>query len=117
MNDELPARFDRDTSPALLTSGSRPGVARSAPAEPDLAGKGVTLSGSRSVVERVAVGDSVGAGLGFAWVPPSAALWARRTAEFSVTAPADAARGLSRELKMTADVDGNFVRLELQGPN
>src|SRR2546430_9840486 len=39
MNDELPARFDRDTSPALLTSGSRPGVARSAPAEPDLAGE------------------------------------------------------------------------------
>ena len=242
-NDELPARFDRDISPALLTSGSRAAVARSAPAEPDLAGewgrylravrrhkwlvlgvtllgalggvalavlvmqptyaaratvwvqvpaarygrepgpiwsgqlpissgwaellrtnivledvvrrqrlylaprqpddsdlfatfrikqrvrpgfyrlvvddsgKRVTLSRSRSVVERVAVGDSVGAGLGFAWVPPSAALWARRTAEFSVTGPSDAAKGLSRELKMTADVDGNFVRLELHGPN
>src|SRR6266536_2937782 len=34
-DDHLLARFDRETSPALLTSGKRRAVARAAPVEPD----------------------------------------------------------------------------------
>jgi len=82
----------------------------------DDSGKSATLSRARNVVEHVAVGDSVGAALGFAWVPPAAALWPRRNAEFTVLGPGDAAKDLGRDLKMSADIDGNFVRLELHGP-
>ncbi len=193
-DDHLPARFDDETSPPLLTSGTRQAVARAAPGEPDSldewgrylravrrhkwlvlgatllgaaagvalavlavqptyvaratvwvqvpaarygretfrikqrvhpgkyrlvvddSGKSATLSRARNVVEHVAVGDSVGAALGFAWVPPAAALWPRRNAEFTVLGPGDAAKDLGRDLKMSADIDGNFVRLELHGP-
>src|SRR4029077_15183229 len=80
--------------------------------------QGVTLSRSPGgVVERVAVGDSVGARLGFAWVPPAAALRPGRKAKFAVMGPSDAAKELGRDLKMTADIDGDFVRLELAGPD
>src|SRR6266498_3431536 len=38
-NDEFPARFDRETSPGLLTSGNRHTPMRSPPAEPDSPGE------------------------------------------------------------------------------
>ena len=62
-------------------------------------------------------GDSVGAALGFAWVPPSAALSRGRRVEFTVSAPYEAARALGKRLKTSLDLDGNFLRLELGGPD
>jgi len=64
-----------------------------------------------------ASGDSVGAALGFVWVPPAAAFRPRRTVEFVVTPPGDATLGLAKALKVSADMDGNFLRLELGGPD
>ena len=84
----------------------------------DDSGTSFTLSSKvRGVLERGVPGDSVGAALGFAWVPPAAALWPGRTVVFTVTGPGDAAKVLGRDLKMSSDVDANFVRLELHGPD
>jgi len=69
------------------------------------------------VVQQGAVGDSVGAGIGFAWVPPASALTAGRRVDFVVTAPYEATGKLAKQLKVTADLDGNFLRMELGGPN
>src|SRR2546426_214616 len=52
----------------------------------DSAGTGFTLWTRRQgVVGRGVAGDSVGAALGFAWVPPPAAFRPRRRVEFEVT--------------------------------
>jgi len=84
----------------------------------DDSGKSFTLSSKvQGVLQHGVPGDSVGAALGFAWVPPAAALSPGRTVVFSVTGPSDAAKVLNRDLKMSSDVDGNFVRLELHGPD
>src|SRR5690348_1200701 len=72
---------------------------------------------SRTVVERHAVGDSVGLSVGFAWVPRAAALRARRKVDFSVAGPSDAGKSLGKALKMAADPDANFLRIELGGPD
>src|SRR2546429_210351 len=63
------------------------------------------------------VGDSVGADIGFAWVPPAGALTASRRVDFVVTAPYEATGKLAKQLKVSADLDGNFLRMELGGPN
>src|SRR5437773_1974205 len=68
-------------------------------------------------VQHGVTGDSVGAALGFAWVPPSAALSRGRRVEFTVSAPYEAARALGKRLKTSLDLDGNFLRLELGGPD
>jgi len=87
-------------------------------------GNGLTLSfkrllfpSARNVLERPAVGDSVGVAQGFAWVPRAGALRPRRKVEFTVAGPSDAAKALGRALKMAADPDANFLRLELGGPD
>jgi len=93
----------------------RPGMYRL-----DVDGSGASFTLSRKgqgVLQRGVPGDSVGADLGFAWVPPAAALRPGRTVAFTVTAPGDAAKMLGKNLKMSSDVDGNFVRLELDGPD
>lgn len=83
----------------------------------DRAGTGFTLLAGRAgrVLQRGAVGDSVGAAVGLAWVPPAAALAPGRAVAFTITAPYEAARQLGRGLKVSADLDGNFLRLELAG--
>ena len=45
------------------------------------------------------------------------ALRPRRKVEFTVAGPSDAAKALGRALKMAADPDANFLRLELGGPD
>src|SRR5881227_3648549 len=84
----------------------------------DTVGTGFTLTDDAgAVLDRGAVGDSIGAALGFAWVPPEGVLLAGHVVEFTVTTPAEAATRLRRELKVSSDMDGNFLRLELTGPD
>jgi capsular exopolysaccharide synthesis family protein len=109
----------RGDSDALATFGVkervRPGTYRLVV---DDSGKSFTLSSTvRGLLERGVPGDSVGAALGFAWVPPTATLRPGRTVEFTVSGPSDAAKVLARDLKMSSDLDANFVRLELHGPD
>src|SRR5437773_1453439 len=68
-------------------------------------------------VQRGAVGDSVGAAVGFVWVPTAKALAPRRRVAFTVTAPYEATGRLAKELKVSADLDGNFLRMALGGTN
>src|SRR5437870_4315539 len=69
------------------------------------------------VVERGTVGDSIGTRLGFAWAPAANTLPADRTVEFDLSTLRDAARSLADSLSAQLDVEGNFLRLELRGPN
>src|SRR6266568_2961823 len=77
----------------------------------------LTARGREGVVQEGAVGDSVGADIGFAWVPPAGALTASRRVDFVVTAPYEATGKLAKQLKVSADLDGNLLRMELGGPN
>src|SRR5438034_57811 len=77
----------------------------------------LTAHGREAVAQEGSVGDSVGAANGFAWVPPASVLTAGRRVEFTVTAPYEATGRLAKELKVSADLDGNFLRMELGGPN
>jgi capsular exopolysaccharide synthesis family protein len=84
----------------------------------DSAGQRFTLlDAKRTVLQEGAAGDSVGSAVGFAWVPPAAAFRPGRTVQFSITPPYEAARLLGRHLKVSADLDGNFLELELGDPD
>jgi len=77
----------------------------------------LTAHGRDGVVQEGAVGDSVGAAIGFVWVPAASALTAGRRVDFTVTAPYEATGRLAKQLKVSADLDGNFLRMELGGPD
>ena len=69
-----------------------------------------------AVVQRAAVGDSIGPDLGFAWVPDSGVLRPGRTTVFRVTTPRQAALDISERLDARLPArDGNFMRLFLGG--
>ncbi|HET7789698.1 MAG TPA: polysaccharide biosynthesis tyrosine autokinase [Gemmatimonadales bacterium] len=68
-------------------------------------------------VQHGAVGDSIGLPVGFRWAPAPGTLGANRTIRFAVTAPRDAAQRLGDALDAHIDEEGNFLRLELEGPN
>jgi len=68
------------------------------------------------VVHRGAVGDSVGAAIGFHWVPPAGTLRPGETIEFGLVTPREAARELAAALQVRmTDLEGNFLRVELEG--
>jgi capsular exopolysaccharide synthesis family protein len=83
----------------------------------DDAGRAFTLSLDGNDVQRGTLGDSIGASLGLVWVPPAegAALFAGRTIDFTLAAPHDAAEQLATDLRVEADPDGSFLRVELTG--
>ncbi|HEX9393015.1 MAG TPA: polysaccharide biosynthesis tyrosine autokinase [Gemmatimonadales bacterium] len=68
-------------------------------------------------LERGALGDSIGTRLGFRWAP-GAVVWAsHRRVQFTVSSPRDGARWLAEALDAHIDEDGNFLTLQLEGPN
>src|SRR2546430_7217705 len=84
--------------------------------EVDRQGRGfVLVSVGGGVVQRGAVGDSVGPTLGFAWVPGKAVLNPGRTVDFTVSTPHDAAEVLAGDLQATTDQGGSFVTVQLTG--
>ncbi|HEX7120405.1 MAG TPA: GNVR domain-containing protein [Longimicrobiales bacterium] len=104
-------------SPALeafaLKPRFRPGAYR---LRVDRTGRSFTLETAEGrVLERGAVGDSIGAALGFAWAPAAALLPAGQAIEFAVEVPRDVARDLAGRIKPEIDPNGNILRLELRG--
>ena len=82
----------------------------------DPAGRGYALTtADGSALEHGAVGDSIGSKLGFRWAPGPGVLAPGRNVEFALATPRDAARRLGEALLVRPDVDGNFLRVELQG--
>jgi len=92
----------------------RPGSYR---VEVDQTGQHFTLRDvdEDAVLQQGSVGDSVGAMLGLAWVPPAGTLKPGAVIRFTVTALSDVALELSQALRIRATADGYFVRLERRG--
>jgi len=81
-------------------------------------GRGYTLASAEGVdLERGTLGDSIGNKLGLRWAPPPGSLPPGRTIEFSLVPPRDAALRLGEQLDVRMDLNGNFLALELRGPN
>lgn len=96
-----------------LKESFRPGAYR---LEADERGRNFTLSLAQGqTLQQGAVGDSVGVGLGFIWVPPVEVLSPKSAIEFSVAPPREAAQGLAQSLRAQIDLNGNFLRIELIG--
>ena len=76
----------------------------------------VLLRDETTVLERAAVGDSVGSSVGFAWVPEATGLRSSQAVEFGVTSPREVARGLAEGLKADMRQD-NFLRVTYSGPD
>ncbi len=82
----------------------------------DDAGRMFRLARDGAGVEQGRVGDSVGATVGFAWVPATGSLTAGRVMEFGVTSPRQAALTVIKNLDARLPQrDGNFIRLSLTG--
>jgi len=96
-----------------LADRFRPGEYRLAV---DDSGKTFTLSAPGGMVlQRGAVGDSVGRAFGFLWVLPSVASLQGRTMTFTVLTPRDAAHRLADDLLVQMQQDAKFLKLSLQG--
>ena len=76
-----------------------------------------TLTQGDEVVERGAVGDTVGRGAGFAWFPAWESLAQADPVEFTITTPYEAVRELATSLKVKLDPSGEFLTLQLSGSN
>jgi len=113
----------RDDSAALASFGLKehvePGTYRLAVARD--AAQFVLTTDRGDVLQRGAVGDSVGPALGFVWLPPPGELRPGRTIEFSVTTTAAATQVLADQLRVKTDMIqdrvGNFMSVELRGSN
>ncbi len=114
LTEQTPGR-----SPALqsfrLKSRFRPGAYR---LSVDRSGRTFTLeSADGKLIQRGAVGDSIGQSVGFDWAPPAELLTPGAAIEFTVEVPRDVARSLADNIKPQIDPSGNILRLELSGPD
>lgn len=71
------------------------------------------LTADGALVQRGALDEPVGPGIGFDWMPPRGAFEPGATVRFSVLAPRDAAEALSRELWTAGD--GSSLAVGLRG--
>jgi succinoglycan biosynthesis transport protein ExoP len=80
-------------------------------------GDSVTLSTrSGTLVDRAALGDSLGRQMGLLWQPPAAQLPPGRAVNFTIKSPRDAARELGKRLRAAADPNAaSFLRVQLDG--
>src|SRR3989454_519197 len=84
----------------------------------DRSGQGYTLATADGIeLERGTLGDSVGTRYGLRWVPDASTVAPGRAVEFTLTTLRDAATSLAGGIDARMDVDGNFLRVELRGPN
>lgn len=67
------------------------------------------------VIERGAVGDSIGRGVGFLWQPSPELLKGRETVGFYVVSPREAAFNLGNQLTVTVPQNSNLMRFGLSG--
>jgi succinoglycan biosynthesis transport protein ExoP len=81
-------------------------------------GKEYTVANATgAVVDRGAVGDSVGRSLGFSWQPDAALLTPGKLVTFSVTTPRNVSLGLLGAMRSTLPEDGQFLKISLSGSN
>ncbi len=78
-------------------------------------GRSFTLSQADHDVMQGAVGDSIGAAVGFAWVPAARELRPGREVRFRVRPPRDAALQLRDNLDAILPEQGSFLQLQLSG--
>src|SRR5437660_7371184 len=84
----------------------------------DHSGQGYTLATADGVeLERGTLGDSVGTRYGLRWAPDASTVAPGRAVEFTLTTLRDAATSLADGIDARMDLDGNFLRVELRGPN
>ena len=85
----------------------------------DDSGARYTLSvngrGGEAVVERGAVGDSIGKSIGLKWVPDRDRLLHARTIPFSLMAPRQAALEVRSQLHAELPREGNLMRISVTG--
>lgn len=72
---------------------------------------------SGRIVDRGAVGEPIGASVGFRWNPSPAALPASRPLEFVVQQPRSVAQGLRNQLQAPDPRNDNFMNVSLRGPD
>lgn len=91
----------------------------------DDAGTGYTLvqpgpnrGDPETIIERGALGDSIGASIGIQWQPARERFRAGSTVRFSVVTPRDAAVALQRQLVIAGiNPNSNMLRMSLEGTN
>ena len=84
----------------------------------DNTGKGYTLTGSdKAVIEKGAVGDSIGRRVGLKWLPNTAMLAPKRELTFYLMTPRQAATGLRDKLFANLPPQGSLLRVDLTGSN
>jgi len=110
------SRADEDVLASLRVTGQyRPGTYRLKVESDRRSYTLATVEGQ--VVDRGTVGDSIGTRLGFVWAPAAGTLPADRTIEFRLATFRDAARSLADSMSTQLDPQGNFLRVELRGPD
>ncbi|HPV76028.1 MAG TPA: polysaccharide biosynthesis tyrosine autokinase [Gemmatimonadaceae bacterium] len=74
-----------------------------------------TDSEKEEVIEKGAVGDSIGRAVGFQWQPASALLGRDRTVKFEVLTPREASVALATNLDVTIPFNSNLLLFQLKG--
>ena len=69
------------------------------------------------VLQQGTVGEEIGTGFAFSWVPPSGALTPGKSIVFTLSTISEAAQKLGEELRIRAVPEGNLVTLARRGPD